>query len=169
MTQELKHPSLYDTDFVQWTEKTADLLRSGAFGDVDWVNLIEEIESLGRNDKRALKSQTTRVIMHLLKWQYKPERRSNSCQGSIVEGRVQIRDLLAESPSLKPYLNSIFANCYQDAVEQASAETGLQIKEFPEDCLYTVEDFLTLPERVARLKSNGFRSNTYLFWKTMLI
>ncbi|MBV8885391.1 MAG: DUF29 domain-containing protein, partial [Chroococcidiopsidaceae cyanobacterium CP_BM_RX_35] len=136
LAQELKHPSLYDTDFVLWTEKTADLLRSGAFSDVDWVNVIEEIESLGRSDKRALKSQTTRVIMHLLKWQYQPERRSNSWRGSIVEGRVQIRDLLFDSPSLKPYLNSIFATCYRDAVEQASAETGLQTEKFPNNCPY---------------------------------
>ncbi|MBV8886609.1 MAG: DUF29 domain-containing protein, partial [Chroococcidiopsidaceae cyanobacterium CP_BM_RX_35] len=111
---------------------------------VDWVNLIEEIESLGRNDKRALKSQTTRVIMHLLKWQYQPERRSNSWRGSIIEGRIQIRDLLADSPSLKPYLISIFANCYRDAVEQASAETGLQTEKFPNNCPYMVEDFLNL-------------------------
>jgi len=140
VTQELKHPSLYDTDFVRWTEKTSELMRSGDFSDVDWVNVIEEIESLGRSDKRALKSQTTRVIIHLLKWQYQPENRSNSWRGSIVEGCVQIRDLLADSPSLKPHLNNIFVNCYRDAVEQASAETGLQTEKFPDDCPYTIDD-----------------------------
>ena len=140
----MKHPSLYETDFVAWTKETVESLRSNKFKEVDWENLIEEIENLGRSERHALENQLTRVMMHLLKWQYQPDRRSNSWRGSIVEGRTQIRRLLKASPSLKPYLDSIFDECYQDAVEQASAETGLPRETFPVKSLYTIDDVMSL-------------------------
>ena len=140
----MKHPSLYETDFVAWTKETVESLRSNKFKEVDWENLIEEIENLGRSERHALENQLTRVMMHLLKWQYQPDRRSNSWRGSIVEGRTQIRRLLKASPSLKPYLDSIFDECYQDAVEQASAETGLPRETFPVKSLYTIADVMSL-------------------------
>lgn len=143
MNPELKTTSsLYETDFALWTEQTVELLRERNFKEVDWENVIEEIESLGRSEKHALESQLTRVIMHMLKWDYQPERRSNSWRGSIVEGRTQIRRLLKASPSLKPYLNNIFAECYRDAVEQASAETGLPIDTWTVDCPYSLNQLL---------------------------
>ncbi len=131
---------LYETDFVLWIEQTAQLMRDGAFDQVDWGNVIEEIEGLNRSDKRALESQVTRVIMHLLKWDYQPERRSSSWRGSIVEGRTQARNLLRDSPSLKPYLAEVLTQCYQDAVEQASAETELPIDTFPIECPYAIDE-----------------------------
>ncbi len=133
---------LYETDFALWIEQTAQQLRDRAFDQVDWENVIEEIEGLNRSDKRALESQITRVIMHLLKWDYQPERKSSSWRGSIIEGRTQIRKLLRDSPSLKPYLIEVFAECYQDAVEQASAETELPIDIFPTECPYAIVELL---------------------------
>ncbi len=135
---------LYDTDFALWIEQTAQLMRDHAFDQVDWENVIEEIESLGRSDKRALRSQVTRVIMHLLKWDYQPECRSNSWRGSIVEGHTQIEELLQDSPSLKPYLAQVLAKCYGNAVEQAGAETGLPINTFPVECPYTIDEVLRI-------------------------
>ncbi len=143
MNPKLKTVSnLYETDFALWIEQTAQLLRDRTFEQVDWENVIEEIESLGRSDKRSLESQITRVIMHMLKWDYQPECRSNSWRGSIAEGRTQIKKLLRDSPSLKPYLAEVFAQCYQDAIEQASDETGLPIGTFPIDCPYVIEEVL---------------------------
>lgn len=136
---EVTSTSLYNADFVLWSEQTAQTLRRKDFDAVDWENLIEEIESLGRSERHALASQLTRVLMHLLKWEFQSERRSNSWRGSLVEGRIQIRRLLKSSPSLKNYLLDILAECYQDAVEQASAETGLPIKAFPAKCPYPLE------------------------------
>jgi len=135
-------PNLYETDFALWIEQTAQQLRSGTFEEVDWENVIEEIESLGLSDKRALRSQVTRVIMHLLKWDYQQQRRSNSWRGSVAEERIQIRELLRDSPSLKPYLADVFAQCYQDAIEQASAETRLPIDTWTVECPYTVDEVL---------------------------
>ena len=144
MNPKLKTVSnLYETDFALWIEQTVQQLRDRTFEEVDWESVIEEIESLGRSDKRALRSQITRVIMHLLKWDYQPELRSNSWRGSIVEGRIQIEELLQDSPSLKPYIEEVLVKCYQSAAKVAIAETGLPIDTFPVECLYTVDEVLT--------------------------
>ncbi|MBV9389608.1 MAG: DUF29 family protein [Chroococcidiopsidaceae cyanobacterium CP_BM_ER_R8_30] len=67
-------PSLYDSDFVLWSEKTAKALRDRSFNDLDWDNLIDEIEQLGRNNKHALSSQLRRLLHHLLQWEYQPDK-----------------------------------------------------------------------------------------------
>jgi len=142
MTLVLKTAIGYETDFVAWAEQQASLLKAGELAELDVENLAEEIESLGRSDRRALKSQVTRVILHLLKWHYQPERRSGSWRGSIAEGRVQILALLQDSPSLKPYLLEILAACYDDASLIAIAETTLPDATFPVSCPYTIEQLI---------------------------
>ncbi|WP_449417316.1 DUF29 domain-containing protein [Phormidium nigroviride] len=129
--------SLYELDYLKWIETTVEKLRSQDFSNVDWENLIEEIESMGRSERKSFKSNLIVVIMHLLKWQFQPELRSRSWKSSIVEHRRRIRDDLKDSPSLKPYLEEVFAECYWDAVEQASVETGLPLEVFPQLCPYT--------------------------------
>jgi hypothetical protein len=122
--------TLYETDYLQWIEKTVEKLQSQDYGNVDWENLIEEIEDMGRSERRSLKSNLLVVLLHLLKWQFQPERRSGSWEGSIVEHRRRVREALSDSPSLQPYLD-IFADCYAQAVKQAKAETGLSLETFP--------------------------------------
>lgn len=92
---------------------------------------------MGRSERKRLKSNVTIVLLHLLKWQYQPQLRSGSWKGSIIEHRQRIRDDLADSPSLKPYLQEIFFQCYTDATERASAETGLPLEIFPNQSPYT--------------------------------
>ena len=65
-------PNLYDRDFFLWVETTANLLRAGKFTEIDIPNLIEEIESLGRSEKRELKNSLIMLLVHLLKWKYQP-------------------------------------------------------------------------------------------------
>ncbi|NJN22964.1 MAG: DUF29 domain-containing protein [Leptolyngbya sp. RL_3_1] len=142
-------PSLYDTDFYHWTQAMASALRQGCWQDLDIDNLIEEIESLGRSDKRAIKSRLELLLMHLLKWIYQPERRSNSWQATMIEQRIRIADLLEESPSLKPYLQAEQSRCYANACKLAAAETGLEPTTFPKQCPFTLQMILTegfLPE-----------------------
>jgi hypothetical protein len=141
--------TLYETDYLKWIETTLTKLRMGDYSHIDWENLIEEIEDMARSERRSLKSNLVVLLMHLLKWQYQPEFRSGSWKGSIVEHRRRIREALKDSPSLKPFLTEIFAECYVDAVEQASAETGLFAEIFPEFCPYSYEEVLSgefLPE-----------------------
>jgi len=144
MTAELEHnrQSLYETDYLKWIETTVEKLRVQDYSNIDWENLIEEIEDMGRSERRSLKSNLIIVLTHLLKWQYQPQFRSGSWKGSIVEHRRRIRDTLKESPSLQPYLEQVFAKCYLDAVAQASAETGLSVETFPQACPYTSAEVL---------------------------
>ena len=144
MNQELKGISnLYETDFALWIEQTSRLLRSGNYKQVDWENLIEEIEGLVRSDKRALRSKVGRVMMHFLKWDCQPERRSRSWRNSVAEGQNQIEQLLQDSPSLKPYLVEVLPECYQGAVKLASIQTNLPKERFPTECPYSVKAVMT--------------------------
>lgn len=143
--------TLYDTDYLQWIETTVEKLQSQDYVNVDWENLIEEIEDMGRSERRSLESNLIVVLLHLLKWQYQPERRSGSWEGSIVEHRRRIRKALKESPSLKPYVEGVFAECYAEAVKQAKAETGLPLETFPTQCPYELTEVMDdgfLPQNV---------------------
>jgi hypothetical protein len=144
MTTELEanRQSLYETDYLKWIDTTIEKLRLQDYSNIDWENLISEIEDMGRSERKSLKSNLIVVLTHLLKWQYQPEFRSGSWKGSIVEHRRRIREALSDSPSLKPYLEEVFAGCYLDAVEQASAETGLPVETFPQECPYTSAEVL---------------------------
>lgn len=140
---------LYQTDYSEWIKATVEKLRSRDYNNVDWENLIEEIEDMGRNDRRSLKSNFIVVLLHLLKWQFQPDRRSGSWEGSIIEHRRRVREAIEESPSLQPYLENIFAECYTQAVKQAKAETRLPLETFPQQCPYQLADVLNddfLPE-----------------------
>lgn len=139
---EANRHSLYETDYLKWIETTVEKLREQDYANIDWENLIEEIEDMGRSERRSLKSNLIIVLLHLLKWQYQPELRSGSWKGSIVEHRRRIREALKDSPSLKPYLEEVFAECYLDAIERASAETGLPEATFPQLCPYTSTEVL---------------------------
>jgi Domain of unknown function DUF29 len=115
--------ALYEQDYYHWLEQTALCLRKRAFDQLDLENLIEEIEDMGRNEKRAIESNLRIVILHLLKWKYQPQQRSGSWRGSITEHRIRIRKALQDSPSLKNYLPEVFSETYQDAIKIASQET----------------------------------------------
>lgn len=139
--------TLYHQDYYQWLIHTAELLKEKKFTQLDLENLIEEIESLGKSEKRAISSNLIIVLLHLLKWRYQPEKRSNSWKSSIREHRRRIQALLTDSPSLKNYLPETLADCYLAAKKQASDETGLSVVAFPEECPFSLaesldEDFL---------------------------
>lgn len=142
MTTELEtNRYLYETDYLKWIETTVTKLQVQDYSNIDWENVIEEIEDMGRSERRSLKSNLIVVLTHLLKWQYQPKFRSGSWS-SIVEHRRHIREALKDSPSLKPYFEEVFAECYSDAVEQASAETGLSVEILSQVCPYTLIEVL---------------------------
>ncbi len=122
---------LYERDFYAWTVATAAALKSGDWQEIDLVNLIEEVEAMGRVEKAALESNLVVVLMHLLKYLYQPQKRSSSWINSIVEHRRRIDQALKVSPSLKPYIEEVFLECYLDARVDAAAETGLAEDIFP--------------------------------------
>jgi hypothetical protein len=141
--------TLYETDFVAWAEQMATLLEQHRFEELDLLNLVDEVQDLSRRERQALYSNLKVLLMHLLKWQFQPDQRSNSWNASITEHRQRINRQLKESPSLKPYFTQIWAECYQDARQLAAKETGLNLVLFPSDSLYDELDALDdrfLPE-----------------------
>jgi hypothetical protein len=126
--------STYESDFYTWTQQQAGLLKSGQFKDIDLDNLIEEIESMGRSEKRELESRLTVLLLHLLKWKYQPVRRGRSWELSIDEQRVQFLRVLKDNPGLKNQLDEILIDAYELAVIKAAKETSLDKKTFPTSC-----------------------------------
>ncbi len=132
----------YQIDFNTWTDQTAQLLREGRWAEIDTEHLIEEIEDLGKRDRRAVTSQLIRLLLHLLKWQYQLERRSDSWLDSITDARVQIELAFEDSPSLRSYLMQQIETSYARACRQAAQQTGMDISTFPTDCPYKLTDVL---------------------------
>ena len=138
----ITNDNLYDQDFYLWIETISKQLKAGKFAEIDLANLIEEIESMGKSEKRELKSRLIVLLMHLLKWQYQPEKRSESWRSTITEQRICIELLLEDSPSLQPLLIEIFADCYEKARLKASEETGIKLNFFPKESPFSLEETL---------------------------
>jgi hypothetical protein len=132
----------YDDDFYAWTMEQARLLRSGELSLLDVENIAEELESMGRSDKRELDSRLEVLLVHLLKWQVQVQFRSRSWSGTSREQRSRIEDLASESPSLRPQLSRIQPSLYARARRVASNETGLPASMFPASCPFTAEQVL---------------------------
>ena len=132
----------YEQDFYSWTQEQAELLKTGRFSELDIANLIEEVESMGRSEKRELESRLTILLLHLLKWKYQEVRRGRSWQLSIDEQRIQFEKTLNENPGLKPALDEIIKDAYRLAVIKAARETKISKEVFPECCPWTLAQFI---------------------------
>lgn len=124
----------YDLDFYGWTQDQAAALRAGHLNELDIENLIEEIESMGRSEKRALESRLTVLLAHLLKWQYQPSRRGKSWQLTCEGQRINFENVLDDNPSLKTQLDTVLIRAYAKARIEAAKETGLDKDVFPPAC-----------------------------------
>ncbi|PSB18752.1 DUF29 domain-containing protein [Phormidesmis priestleyi ULC007] len=139
----------YLADFNSWIAQTTQLLRERRWHEIDVLHLIEEVEDLGKSERRGIASQLTRLLLHLLKWQYQSQRRSDSWLDSITDARTQIELALEDSPSLKSYPAEQLEESYQRARRQAAKQTSLEIAMFPDACPYSLELVLAedwLPE-----------------------
>lgn len=141
----------YETDILAWANEQAGYIRAGRFDLVDAEHLAEEIETMGKSEKRALASSMLVLLMHLLKWQYQPDRRSASWNQSIKVQRDEIQYDLKDIPSLK----TLFKDeewqkiVWRKARLEASKETGLGLNVFPDACPWDMTDVLKddwLPE-----------------------
>ncbi len=130
------------TDFIAWTQHTAQLLRERRWHEIDMEQLIEEVEDLGRSERSSIKSQLSRLLLHLLKWQYQPQRRSDSWLDSINDARTQIEDKIEDSPSLHRYPAEQLDAAYARARRRAANQTGLPLSTFPAQCPYAIGDVL---------------------------
>ena len=135
--------SLYDVDFYSWTTEQAAALREGRTAALDRENLAEEIEDLGKALFSELRSHLRVILTHMLKWDAQPERRSRSWAASIETHRIDVADILAENPSLKPRQEEALISAFRQARLRASVEMGRDKREISTICPYTVADALT--------------------------
>ena len=134
--------NLYDQDFYQWTHEQAGHLKAGALSQLDVTNLIEEIESMGRSEKRELVNRLAVLISHLLKWDYQPERQSRSWELTIKEQRLKLGDHFQDNPSLKAVFDDAALSAYRLAKVKAMRETGLPESVLPDTCPYNTQQIM---------------------------
>ncbi|MSP00056.1 MAG: DUF29 domain-containing protein [Acetobacteraceae bacterium] len=137
---------LYEEDITLWSERQSALLRRRAAGELvndaelDWINVAEEIESMGRSERDQLTNRLAVLLAHLLKWRYQPGHRGNSWRLTIIEQRRRAGKLLARNPSLRPRRDDILAEAYADALLIAERETGLPDGTLPPVCPWSFEE-----------------------------
>jgi len=129
--------SLYDRDFYAWSIEQAALLREGRVAEADLESIAEELESMGKAEKREFVDCLRVLMLHLLKWRCQPSGRGDSWRLSIAEARDEIADLIEDSPSLKTNLDSAMASAYRDARRKAAIETELAEESFPAQAPWT--------------------------------
>lgn len=138
--------SLYEQDETAWLEQTASLVAQRRFGEIDQDHLSEYLSDMARRDKREVFSRLVTLLAHLLKWEYQPEHQSNSWRGTILEQRRELEQLF-ESGSLRRYASEVLSKAYQEAIQQAAADTGLAHETFPAECPSALEELLARGDR----------------------
>jgi Domain of unknown function DUF29 len=129
--QEQAESSLYDFDFYAWTQDAAESLRQGRLSERDLERVAEEIADMGRRDRRELRSRTVVLVAHLLKWAVQPKlRRKSTWLSTINEQKLQIEEILSDSPSLIAGLREELPAIHQKAAIWAASETGLSYSSF---------------------------------------
>jgi hypothetical protein len=137
--------SQYHTDFVAWADETAKLLRQPRFEAIDLDALVEEVEGLAKRDRKAMRSQLQRLLIHLLTWQYLPndlEQTRSSWGATINHARNELADDMQDSPSLRCYPAEVLDRVYQRARREAWDQTQLDLLTFPEQCPWSIENIL---------------------------
>lgn len=141
----VKSASLYETDFQRWIDQTVEQLRAHDFSHIDLENLIEEIESLGRSEKRAISSYLMRLCEHILKLQYWELERERCFRGwrlEIANFRLDIHAMLDDSPSLRNYLDEKFVIEYTRARKLFLKASELNANLISEEPDFTLEQAL---------------------------
>ena len=124
--------SLHDRDFYAWSLEQAALLREGRIAEADLATIAEEIEGMGKTEKRVLVSRLTVLLLHLLKWRHQPSHRGKSWRLSIANARDDIVDHLDDNPSLNAILDSAVEQAYRSARRKAAIETEFDEDHFPD-------------------------------------
>ncbi|PWC66684.1 hypothetical protein TSH7_06010 [Azospirillum sp. TSH7] len=134
--------SLYDRDFYAWANEQAALLRAGKLDAADIEHIAEEIESMGRSEKRELVNRLVVLLLHLLKWRYQAPLRGNSWRLSIEEQRYRLAAHLRDNPSLKSSLGESVEDAYRLSLIAAERETGISRRVFPSECPWSFAEMM---------------------------
>jgi hypothetical protein len=144
MANPLKKPAdtLYERDFYAWTQDQAARLRERSHNDIDWENVAEEIETVGRSDKKEIRKRLEVLLRHLLKWELQPAKRKFGWLATIAEQRAQLRYVLEDSPSLAQFPSESLDRMYALARLKTKAETSLALANIPDRSPYGIEQIL---------------------------
>ena len=133
---------LYDRDEVAWYDTMASLIAQARVGELDFANLKEVLEDMGKRHRRDVKSRLRILLAHWLKWEYRPSQRSGSWMATLLVQRTDLRDDLEDSRTLYNHAVQIYGDTYELAVKLAALETGLPPETFPETCPVTLGELL---------------------------
>lgn len=139
---DVSDPAGYERDFALWIATQLEILRARKFEQLDLDNLIEEFDAMGKNHRRELKSRLQVLLIHLLKCQFQPDRKSRSWLDTLREQRAELASLLADSPSLRPHVAEVAATAYGSAVDRAVIQTRMDHRCFPPENPYTPDQLL---------------------------
>ncbi len=132
----------FDQDFHAWVLEQIDLLKSGRFADLDIEHLVDELRAVAMAEESEIENRWVILLHHLLKWEFQPDRRSNSWRATILEQRTRINRVVSDSQSLRRYPATVIEKEYRIARLHASGETGLPLGRFPPGCPYSVAQVL---------------------------
>lgn len=138
-----ENTNLYETDFHAWTQQQKKLLAAEKYTELDLSNLIEEIDSLGKQERNELRNRLGILLGHLLKWHYQPSLRCKSCLCTVKEQRVRILEHLQDNPSLQSCWSSILLRAYQDGLRLIERETPIDVETLPQTCPFTDHQIFT--------------------------
>lgn len=133
---------LYESDETAWLEAMAELASQGRYAEIDYPHLGEYLADMAKRDRREVFSRLVVLITHLLKWRHHPEGRCGSWRGTIREQRRELRQLL-ESGALRGHADAVLADAYDEARRQAADETESDAEQYPDLCVWTVEELLS--------------------------
>ena len=151
----------YDEDFCEWAFEQARFLRERRFGLLDIEHLADEIEDIAKAELRELTKQMSVLLAHLLKWNHLPAERTDSRSAMIEARRLDVADILDDSPSLRARIDEprTFQLIWADALAQAATENGHD--SFPSECPWTIDDVLSegwLPANASKLRHVDLRT-----------
>jgi hypothetical protein len=142
MNKHARPAATYDSDVHQWAVEQAAHLRAGRLESLDLEYIAEEIDSVGRSEKREIESRLEVLLMHLLKWRFQPEKRTRSWQRTISLQRLKLKEVIDENPSLHNWPDLKLAGSYEAAHIAAEKETGLAFEVFPETCPFSIAQIM---------------------------
>ena len=140
-----REPARYDRDLYSWAVEQAALLRAGRMDEADVLNIAEELDDVGNEQYDKLESALRIILLHLLKWDHRSERRSRSWRSSILVQRNHVRRVIKKNPGLKPLVDGAVVEAYSDARLEATSETDLDEHVFPAPCPYSWQEIMERP------------------------
>ena len=135
----------YDRDLYGWATEQAALLRAGRLVELASSHIAEELDDVGNEQFDKLESALRVILLHLLKWDHQPSRRSRSWRASILVQRNHVRKVLKKNPGLKPRLDEALRDAYADARIMAAAQTHRDDRAFPIRCPYNWRQIMERP------------------------